>query len=172
MNIPSQSTESCSPPSFSECSIEANNNFSVNSFGRSPSLRSSESLNSIEENCKNKYNFSLASIKYDNDDEYRRVFCQLFMGGISDEELYFDDTLIIEIMDCLFTYTEQNDLFQKLYDLAASKMFSTDRTIGQCILFSYEFLSYFHPCLCTFADTPEQFTENCKAYKDLMEKLT
>ena len=96
------------------------------------------------------------------------------LEGIVDESLnlYFDEDLIMKNMDLLFIHTKDNIFFQKLYDLAAVKMFSTDRTIGQCILFSYDYLVYFYECLYVFISSPEEFTENCIVYKNMIKQMS
>ena len=91
--------------------------------------------------------------------------------GENDDTLYFDEELIMKNMDILFIRTKENPLFQNLYDLAAAKMFSTDRTVGQCILFSYDYLADFYECLYIFISSPEEFTENCLVYKNMLKLL-
>lgn len=91
--------------------------------------------------------------------------------GENEDTLYFDEELIMKNMDILFIRTKENPLFQNLYDLAAAKMFSTDRTVGQCILFSYDYLADFYECLYIFISSPEEFTENCLVYKNMLKLL-
>ena len=146
-----------------------------------------------------KHLFTQPTIKYDDDNEYRISLCKMFQGklnGLTEmetnnlstlrsedfskslnieqeegDELFFDEELLTENMEALFIYTKDNPLFQNLYDLAASKMFSTERTIGQCILFSYDYLSYYYSCIYVFVNTPLEFTKESKVYKDLVKML-
>ena len=126
-------------------------------------------------------------IKYENDDEYRLIICKLFTkDGIFsfyqnkpteetleeiEDDIYFDEMLILKNMEYLFSNTKENILFQNLYDLAAARVISTDRTIGQCVLFSYDYLSAFYDCLVLFMNFPEEFTENCLVYQTLVEMI-
>lgn len=112
------------------------------------------------------YNNLITDISYNNDTEYRKVFFKLF---------YVDDYTIVDdkdenelqelfsknykyfykIQDIIFENTKEILVFQEIYDLAAAKVFSTDRLTGLTILFSYELLPYFHPLLCLFLSNPE-----------------
>ena len=87
------------------------------------------------------------------------------------DSLYFEEELIMKNIDYLFIKTKDNLLFQNLYDLAAAKMFSTDRMIGQCILLSYDYLEHFYECLYVFINSPKDFTEECLVYKKLVKIL-
>ena len=126
-------------------------------------------------------------LTYENDEEYRMVICKLFAkngdfsfykkklnvdeSSLEEDELEFDEMLIMKNMEHIYILTKENYLFQNLYDLAAAKMLSTDRSMGQCILFSYDYLQYYYSCICIFINTPEEFTENCLVYKTLVETL-
>ena len=87
------------------------------------------------------------------------------------DELDFEDSDISKKMDKLFDMTKNNELFKTLYELAAAKIISTDQKLGQCILFSYDYLYLYHPCLCVFLCSPEEFTESCPYYMDLKKLL-
>ena len=126
------------------------------------------------------YNVSNPFIEYKDTREYRETLRQIFyMKHIeeteydeeSNDELNYDFEKINNTMENLFQQTKENPLFQTLYDLAAAKMISLDRTIGQSILFSYDFFYLFHACLCVYLTSPEKFTQDCEYYKNLKEKL-
>jgi hypothetical protein len=129
------------------------------------------------------YNVSKLFLEYKNTQEYRQTIREVFnmknMDELKDpdfddetnDELDYESQKIDESMNKLFQQTKDNVLFQTLYDLAAAKMISLDRTIGQCILFSYDFLYLFHPCLCVFIVSPQEFNETCEYYIQLKEKL-
>jgi len=101
-------------------------------------------------------------VSYTNNREYRKCLRELFnMNCIINEdlndidaetkdELLYDENTMSAIMDEIFNATKNNELFNELYDLAAARMFSTDRTIGQAVLLSYDYLCFFHNCLASF----------------------
>jgi hypothetical protein len=101
-------------------------------------------------------------VSYTNNREYRKCLRELFnmnciinedLNDIDEEtkdELLYDENTMSAIMDEIFNATKNNELFNELYDLAAARMFSTDRTIGQAVLLSYDYLCFFHNCLASF----------------------
>lgn len=134
------------------------------------------------------YNISQLLIEYHNDKEYRETLRRIFkmkhiknknidndeddeMDEITADEQDYDFKKIDKTMDQLYDQTKENPLFQTLYDLAAAKMISLDRTIGQCVLFSYDYFYLFHACLCVFIVCSNEFTEECEYYKLLKTKL-
>ena len=133
------------------------------------------------------YNTDNLIIEYHNNIEYRNILRSLFnMKSIPthnisstypphDEEYLYDlsvddDKLITEAY-AIYEITKNNIIFQELYDLAAAKMFSLDRTIGNCVLFSYDYLYLFHACLCVFLNNEVNFTKSCKYYIQLKIEL-
>lgn len=126
------------------------------------------------------YNFSNSIISYDDNKTYRAVLRQLFyidsdevlaeltktypdIGSIDVEtldELTIDITKIESTMTVLYEETKDDPPFQRLYDLAAARMFSTDRKIGQSVLFSYDYLYLFHSILYLRFFEPENCNEN------------
>ena len=132
------------------------------------------------------YNIDNLLIEYHNNTEYRNVLRSLFnmehnhQNIISQyesidtetlDELSYDEESILKEIGALYETTENNELFKELYDLTAAKMFSQDRTIGHCILFSYDYLYLFHACLCVFLNSPLDFTKSCKYYIQLKMEL-
>jgi hypothetical protein len=69
-------------------------------------------------------------------------------------------TKIESAMEVLYEETKDDPLFRNLYDLAAARMFSVDRKIGQSVLFSYDYLYLFHSLLYLRFFEPEQCNEN------------
>ena len=129
------------------------------------------------------YNVSKLLIEYKNTTEYRQILRELFNmkdldkqynyeidDETKDEENY-DSDRIIKTLDELFELTKDNTLFQTLYDLAAAKMFSLERSIGQSILFSYDYLHLFHACLCVFIVSSDDFHADCEYYILLKKNL-
>lgn len=121
-------------------------------------------------------------VYYTNNTEYRQCLRELFnmecshnpeLEGIDEEtkdELLYDENTMSSIMDEIYNATKKNDLFNELYDLAAARMFSTDRTIGQAVLLSYDYLCFFHNCLANFIKG--DFDNNNEFYLLLKNKLT
>jgi hypothetical protein len=137
-----------------------------------------------------KYNTSNRNIVYNNNKEYREALRNIFNmditsikhdlekkypNNILDEESYdellYDYDTMYSTLDDIYKMTEKNILFQVLYDLAAAKMLSNDRTIGQSILFSYHYFPFFHPCLCDYIEEPLQFNNTNVYYVHLKNIL-
>jgi len=129
----------------------------------------------------NNYNIN-KDVYYTNNKEYRQCMRELFnmkcviqpdMEGIDEEtidELTYDEQTMSVIMDEIYNATKNNDIFNELYDLAAARMFSTDRTIGQAVLLSYDYLCFFHNCLASFLKG--EFDNKNEYYLLLKMKLT
>lgn len=128
------------------------------------------------------YNYSENTVQYTNDKEFRACLRQVFtMNENIDNSSYLDDVTRDEInydfesatkaMDYVFDETKDNILFQTLYDFAASKMFSTDRTIGLAVMFSYDNLKDFHHCLWDFFTNKNDFNEMRESYKIIYNKI-
>ena len=131
------------------------------------------------------YNTSMEHIVYTNDMEYRAVLRTLFcMSGsknadvlndldeVSADELDFDEDAASRALDTLYEKTRDHPLFQEIYDLAAALMFSTDRSIGLSVLFSYDYLVLFHPCIYCFLERPGEFNKEYEPFAKLHFKLT
>jgi hypothetical protein len=121
---------------------------------------------------------------YQSNEQYRatlrRMFfmdvsmCALTLESIDEEtrdELTYDESTVSAVMDKLFDITKGHPLFQYLYDAGAAKMISTNREIGQAVLFSYDYLPLFHKCLASFIRNPEDFNESNEYYVSLSKKI-
>lgn len=86
------------------------------------------------------------------------------------DELLFDSVAITSCMDYIYEKTKNNNQFNELYLLAASKMFSQDPNIGLAILFSYDYFSMFHPCLVEFFNN--SFCDKSSYYLKLQNKIS
>ena len=129
------------------------------------------------------YDISEKEIKYSNDFEYRSSLRKVFgmknsdnldkdMDDISYDEHDFDMENTSKCLDYVYESTCNNPLFQELYDSAAEKMISVDRSIGLSVLFSYDYFAGFHKCLCCYYEDPEKFDDKSLQYIELKEKLT
>jgi len=110
------------------------------------------------------YDITSPSIQYSNDIEYQELFRFIFYNARTqidkttvhdnqednDDELFYDEKIVNHAIDELYQLTKRNVLFQNLYKKAAAKVMSMNKTIGQCILFSYDYFREFHPCICRF----------------------
>lgn len=130
-------------------------------------------------------------IKYETTTEYRISLRNLFkmnpknyiintepdydITSIDDEtrdELSYDETAASGIMNYIYEKTRAHPLFQKLYELSAGLMFSTDNEIGLSVLLSYDYLADFHNCLVVFMKTPELFSRETECYYSLLKRLS
>jgi hypothetical protein len=137
------------------------------------------------------YDVTESFVEYADNKEYRSIVRKLFKMDMDKviedlantynltdidpetyDELLFDSNVVENIMNTICDKTKNHPLFQNLYDLAAAKMFSIDRYVGTCILFSYNYLFLFHSCLCVFVMQPDLFNEtDCQYYNQLVELL-
>jgi len=125
--------------------------------------------------CKGvKYDVLNPFVEYNDDNEYRQKLHKIFMVStkINEDDPTDYDPIINNTLSVLFEKTKNNSQFQTLYKMAAAKMISTDQTIGQCVLYSYDYLYLFHPCTCLFLSYPEMFNEDVPYFKQLVEKLS
>jgi hypothetical protein len=124
------------------------------------------------------------TIQYSNDVEYRTCMRNLFcmvspiitddtsdIDDITLDEQDYDEAAASKTMDFVYEKTFESALFQELYDIAASKMISMDRSIGLAVLFSYDYMALFHRCLCCYFTKHEDFTETHDSYVSLKKKL-
>lgn len=128
------------------------------------------------------YDISQKEIKYSNDFEYRSSLRKIFgmkspenlsddMDEISRDEQDFDMDNTSRCLDYVYESTCDNKWFQELYDSAAEKMISMDRSIGLSVLFSYDYFAGFHKCLCCYYEDPENFNDKTEAFIELKKKL-
>ena len=130
-------------------------------------------------------------VKYTNTTEYRQCLRALFemnqelyeqqireLENHNDEtldpethdEMSYDSDAANKTMDYVFSCTQDVSEFHDLYMKAAAKMLSEDPTIGIAILFSYDYLYYFHVCLVEFFGG--RFSVDFDLYKDLLKILS
>jgi len=129
------------------------------------------------------YDTSVTEISYTSDQEYRAVFRRIFrmklmptdvdmeIDAITADEWNYDANAASALMDAIFDQTVTHPLFQELYDYAAAKMFSLDRTIGMAVLFSYDYFPDFHRCLCVWMKDPLAWTNAHASFVTMLEKI-
>jgi hypothetical protein len=121
------------------------------------------------------YNTQNKRIDYSNDQEFRSCMRDIFnmkkdidnypdLDAVTRDENNYDIDAATKSMDYIFEKTKDIELFQTLYDLAAAKMLSMDRSIGLAILFSYDNMKAFHHCICDFIENNDTFDKNTPSY--------
>ena len=65
----------------------------------------------------------------------------------------------------------ENHPVKKLYDAGASKMLSENREIGLAVLFSYDYMKYFHSCVVDYLEDPIHFDDTNEHYVTLYKKI-
>jgi hypothetical protein len=127
------------------------------------------------------YDTSLVEVSYANDTEYRAVFRRVFgmkpvprdadMDALTADEIDYDVEAASRAMDNVYERTASDPLFQELYDLAAAKMFSLDRTIGMAILFAFDNFAHYHQCLRLFFLEPASWTRSHPTFVAMLNKI-
>jgi hypothetical protein len=138
----------------------------------------------------NKYPIDLV-INYNNTNEYRVCIRKLFdmncknyeekikkiethnneiLDDETRDEISYDDISAKKMLEFIFKETENIYEFSELYKKAAARMLSLDETIGQAILFSYDYLYDYHRCLVDFFNGV--FNKNSNSYRELLRKLS
>lgn len=115
-------------------------------------------------------------VKYENNDEYRRDITKVFIMDIpiienNDDCIFYDNPSVMRGIDYIYYKTSNNDAFLEIYEKSAATLFSTDKQIGACILFSYHFFEKFHKCLVEFFNNNEKFEKSSENYKELLKLL-
>lgn len=130
------------------------------------------------------YNITKPFIEYKDNREYRAVLRDIFemnppdikcsqeMDSETLDELLFDDLSVLKNLEDLFNKTHKHPIFSELYVLAAGKLLSTEKHVGQVILFSYDYLFLFHPLICLYSNNPIQLDNQCEYYMQLKTKLS
>lgn len=130
-----------------------------------------------------------AIVHYSNTAEYRACLRKLFQMNKENiditlaeyknieldeetlDELAYDEKSATKVLDYVYDCTKDDPLFQNVYQLAAALMFSQDMNIGLSVLFSYDYLHYFHPCIVMYLQTPQLFNHDTPCYLGLCKKL-
>ena len=88
------------------------------------------------------------------------------------DEMLYDNWRATKFMDYVETETKSDPLFACLYQKAAAKMFSTDLGIGLAVLFSYDYLHYYHKCLQSYFSNERTLKETNPDYIKLNELVS
>lgn len=126
------------------------------------------------------YNTNIICIFYNDDKSYRQSLRLLFnmreniqkdLDEITQDEQNYDLEAANKAMDYVYSKTKDNVHFQKLYDCAAAKMFSTDHEIGLAVLFSYDNLIQFHNCIVEYLLEPKRFDDESASYIEMYNRI-
>lgn len=122
------------------------------------------------------YPVDIPEISYANDAEYQDQIRMLFhMKAVDtddDPSDEYDENAAMLAMDAIYERTKHSALFEKVYVLAANKLFLEDPAMGLPILFSYDYLDVFHRCLVHYLRTPETFHETTAIYQELLSRIS
>jgi hypothetical protein len=122
---------------------------------------------------------------YTNNKEYRqtlREFFQMKMPEYTDidtedideetiDEVMYDSESVEKTMNEIFAKTKDINAFIKIYEIAASHMFSVDLETGLAVLLSYDYFLFFYAFYKKFHDSNIDSLENTKEYQELLEKI-
>jgi len=130
-------------------------------------------------------------IIYDNNKGYRQCLRELFemnkanyqekinaiksreeLDEETEDEISYDDSAAEKFMDEIYDKTKDNALFKSVYKIAASKFLSEEESIGLVVLFSYDFMLYFVPCLVDYLKSPDNFNSENNNYIVLLKKIS
>ena len=125
---------------------------------------------------------------YSSNKEYRQILRNFFKMNVesiehelskqsevyddeSYDELLYDKDAVNRSMDYIMKKTENNRLFDDLYELAAAKFFSTDKSTGLCVLLSYDFFQEFHTLWMLYDMNEVSLSTSSDAFIALKNKL-
>ena len=87
------------------------------------------------------------------------------------DEIEYDEDSAALMMQYIRNQTKHLPIFQRLYEMAAARFLSRDHEIGVAILYAYEYLPFFHKCVCIFLNNPADLTEETQEYSELVNLL-
>ena len=87
------------------------------------------------------------------------------------DELLYDSDAMKNKMDEIYNNTKNDELWKSIYLSAAAKFFSTEESIGICILFTYDYFPFFYECYDVFLNNRENWSNTNESYKKILENL-
>jgi hypothetical protein len=116
----------------------------------------------------------MQDVKYENDEEYHRVFFQFLHIDVSDDitdysDLYDEETISKELQNIL-SQTKEEPAFEQLYIKAAGMFLSEDPEVGLPVLLSYSYLADFIRLFRLFKSGKEE--EFGTIFEELMKRLS
>jgi hypothetical protein len=91
------------------------------------------------------------------------------LDDITRDEIAYDEDAARLMLEYVYNETIYIPEFKTLYEKAAARMFSTDDTIGQAVLFSYDYFYYYHACLVEFFS--QRFSTDFEKYRELLKLI-
>ena len=91
------------------------------------------------------------------------------LDDITRDEISYDEKAASIMLEYIYNETIHIPEFKLLYEKAAAIMFSTDDTIGQAVLFSYDYFSCYHACLVEFFS--QRFSTDFDKYRELIKQI-
>lgn len=128
------------------------------------------------------YNIDI-DVKYENNTEYREALRKVFkMNCIEDtnnkdldnesrDELLYDADTINNGMTFILNQTQDKEIFNVIYRIAASHMFSEDLGIGLSVLLAYDNFYLFHILLRDYFKDPFYYNEKNESYIKLLNHI-
>ena len=118
------------------------------------------------------------SFSYETDEEYRNCIFDIFQvpenkRGLlfdGDDNNVFDQDEVLENILLIYEKTDGIPWFRDLYFTTANTLFTDDRHIGIILLFSYDWLRWWIPCLAAYWSSPETWTPDNECAKTLLSK--
>lgn len=91
------------------------------------------------------------------------------LDDVTRDEAEYDEDAAKAMLEFVYNETIHIAEFKELYEKAAARMFSTDDTIGQAVLCSYDYFYYYHACLVEFFQ--QRFSTDFVEYRELLKRL-
>lgn len=119
-------------------------------------------------------NLNLGALKYDDDEEYRAILCEVF--DVPDfESPEADDFSFDARFEYIYAQTKDNSFFLDSYRTAAGFMISEDVLTGICILCAYDYLAVFYATYVSYINEGRPVTfspATSQAAQNLLDKIT
>ena len=107
--------------------------------------------------------------------ETEEIKCDPTDPKVSEEtidEYNYDGAAVAKYLDGVYQSTQSRPEFQRLYTAAAALMFSEKLDIGLAVLFSYDYLAWFHAVYMNYLQNPDKWNaETDEFYKKLIDRI-
>ena len=88
------------------------------------------------------------------------------------DEYNYDGVAVAKYLDKVYDSTKDRKEFQRLYVAAAALMFSEKPDIGLAVLFSYDYLAWFHQTYTNYLQNPTSWSADTdEFYKKLINRI-
>lgn len=107
--------------------------------------------------------------------ETEEIKCDPADPKVSEEtidEYNYDGAAVAKYLDNVYDLTKDRKEFQRLYIAAAALMFSEKPDIGLAVLFSYDYLAWFHTVYTNYLQNPDEWNADAdEFYKKLIDRI-